>query len=113
MERDQVGVYDMMGADPSAATDDVMTSLAGLDMGGPAIQEAPLLPAVAQPAQAPVTTYVPEASAATTHISTAAALAAMSLTKGPGIEKVRTLHTFSCHNLTADIFESGRSGSRD
>jgi AP-2 complex subunit alpha len=113
MERDQVGVYDMMGADPSAATDDVMTSLAGLDMGGPAIQEAPLLPAVAQPAQAPVTTFVPEAPAATTHISTAAALAAMSLTKGPGIEKVGTLHTFPCHNLTANIFDSGHSGSRD
>lgn len=91
IERDQIGVYDMMGADPSAATDDVMTSLAGLDMGGPAIQEAPLLPAVAQPASAPVATSIPEIapSPATAHISTAAALAAMSLTKGPGIEKVR------------------------
>ena len=88
VERDQVGVYDMMGAEPSAVTDDVMSSLAGLDMGGPAIQETPLLPAVAQPAHAPVAKSMPETAPTPTHISTAAALAAMSLTKGPGIEKV-------------------------
>lgn len=81
----------MMGADPSAATDDVMSSLAGLDMGGTTLQEAPLLDTVGPVAQtsiAPQST-VPEPApvAMNPSISTSAALAAMSLTKGPDIEK--------------------------
>ena len=87
MDKDQVGVYDMMGADSSAATDDVMSSLAGLDLGGATAQEAPLLPAAAQPALVPVDSSSAGVSTAP-QISTSAALAAMSLTKGPGIEKV-------------------------
>jgi hypothetical protein len=88
MDKDQVGVYDMMGAESSAATDDVMSSLAGLDLGGATDQEAPLLATAVQPAHAPVEVALPGTATSTPHISTAAALAAMSLTKGPGIEKV-------------------------
>jgi AP-2 complex subunit alpha len=91
-DNQQVGVYDMMGAEPSAATDDVMSSLAGLDLGGATMQEAPLLPSAVQSAHAPVPVAIPTPMSvmapSAPSISTSAALAAMSLTKGPGIEKV-------------------------
>lgn len=98
MDKDQVGVYDMMGAESSAATDDVMSSLAGLDLGGATAQEAPLLPAATQPALVSVDSSSAGTSTAP-QISTSAALAAMSLTKGPGIEKVSASKASSLYKV--------------
>jgi AP-2 complex subunit alpha len=82
-------VENLMGADDDVAeSSDIMSSLAGLNMGEPsAAQEAPLLnpgTSLESPAVETDTGAIPAAEP----ISTAGALAAMSLTKGHGIEKV-------------------------
>lgn len=79
----------LMGADDDVAeSTDILSSLAGLNMGEPsAAQEAPLLnpsSTIESPAVVIDTGAIP----ASEPISTAGALAAMSLTKGHGIEKV-------------------------
>jgi AP-2 complex subunit alpha len=89
------GTYDMMGADPSGATDDVMSSLAGLDLGGPqAVQEMPLMAAVVDPQRngtAESMDMLTEHPGTSSHTSTSVALAQMALTRGPDVEKVSSI----------------------
>lgn len=85
------GEYDLMGADPSmAANDDVMNSLAGLDLGGGNVTaEAPLIPSAAPlPGNGYPATAIPPAEEAS-HVSTSVALAQMALTRGANVDKVR------------------------
>ncbi|KAI5454763.1 hypothetical protein NCC49_003647 [Naganishia albida] len=81
-------VENLMGADEDVAeSTDIMSSLAGLNMGEPsAAQEAPLLNS-GSTMQSPTVEADTGAIPTAEPISTAGALAAMSLTKGHGIEK--------------------------
>ena len=95
-----VGVYDMMGADPSVATDDVMSSLAGLDLGGlQTAQEVPLMQQNSTAEEEPVS-----ALAGQSHVSTSLALAQMALTKGANVEKVRKIQPVCSSSHADEIF---------
>lgn len=102
-------VENLMGADEDVAeSTDIMSSLAGLNMGEPsAAQEAPLLNS-GSTMQSPTVEADTGAIPTAEPISTAGALAAMSLTKGHGIEKVS--HTSVLVHV-ADRAHSGLNAS--
>jgi AP-2 complex subunit alpha len=84
--RERTGTLDtMMGASSSGATEDIMSSLAGLDLTGTTPQEQPLLPT---PVQSP-STIEPQSSGLDSALFAQVNPAASApLTLGPNIEKV-------------------------
>lgn len=106
-------VENLMGADDDVAeSTDIMSSLAGLNMGEPsAAQEAPLLVSTSTPLESPAVETDTGAIPTIEPISTSAALAAMSLTKGHGIEKVSLL--FFRFVLPRFSLQSSSSGLKD
>lgn len=90
-------IENLMGPDDGAAVStDIMSSLAGLNMGDASTaQQTPLLRSGIASQDSPSTETDTGAIPNLEPISTSAALAAMSLTKGHGIEKVGTLCIYS------------------
>lgn len=89
-------IENLMGPDDDAAVStDIMSSLAGLNIGdASAAQQAPLLRSGVSSEDSPAIETDTGAIPTSEPISTSAALAAMSLTKGHGIEKV-SVHSAS------------------
>lgn len=104
-------VENLMGADDDVAvSSDIMSSLAGLNIGDPATAlQAPLLGAnneIQSPLERTDIAIAPTAEP----IPTSAALAAMSLTKGHGIEKVGNITLLAPgRELMAILLNSGLS----
>lgn len=86
-------IENLMGPDDDAAiSTDIMSSLAGLNMGDSSTaQQTPLLQSGIGSQESPSVETDTGAIPTLEPISTSAALAAMSLTKGHGIEKVSAL----------------------